>query len=163
MTPTGKIPAVSLRGVAAALALVLLGACDSRSVTGPDAGPAEFTLRVGEHRTLPSRLEVGFQRVTHDSRCPTRTTCIWEGMAVPRVWLLRPGEDSSFVAIEMLGSGSGSAEALGHRIIAVRLDPYPGDLDPIPESRYLLQLRIERLPDRTRALRSVDPETKGTL
>jgi hypothetical protein len=69
-------------------------------------------------------------------------------MAVPRVWLQEPRETRSFAEIEMIGGRPASAELRAHRITALRIDPHPEEGSSIPESAYVLQLRIEELPIR---------------
>jgi len=67
---------------------ILLTGC----VTGADPGAGaaspraqlgeEFTLALGDSIPLdPTGYSVVFEKVLEDSRCPTGTTCVWEGNA----------------------------------------------------------------------------------
>src|SRR6266704_216034 len=87
----------------------LIAACTRDRLTKPSPPySSEFMLRVGEHRVLgPTRTELGFQRVTADSRCPRNVVCVWAGAAAVRLWLLERGEDSTFVEV---GIGDPAAE-----------------------------------------------------
>ena len=42
---------------------------------------SNVSLRVGEQKTVVSRLKIHFLEVTDDSRCPAGTTCVWAGNA----------------------------------------------------------------------------------
>ena len=42
---------------------------------------SSVSLRVGEQKTVASRLKIHFLEVTDDSRCPVGTTCVWAGNA----------------------------------------------------------------------------------
>ena len=145
---TALLRNVRCRLLFATLALTPIMACNQDQLVGPLAWPdVELELRVGEHRHLPKlQLDVGFERVTSDSRCPTQVTCIWEGEATVHVWLLHARDDSVFVALSLRGGtpdASASVDTLGFRITALRLDPYPAEPEPIPENLYVLRLKIE--------------------
>jgi hypothetical protein len=47
-----------------------------------------FQLNVGESVQIEAEaLQIGFEDVSGDSRCPKGEQCIWEGDATVRVWL----------------------------------------------------------------------------
>ena len=112
-----------------------------------------FTLKVGERiRLYPDNLQVGFQKVISDSRCPSNARCIWEGIADLQLWLLKPGLDTVYVKASIRGyvtksntDGHVAVDALGYRIKVLQLDPYPKtDQRPNP-SDYIATLRVSRL------------------
>ena len=131
--------------------LVVLAApqCDERVVNGRPPREGVFTLHVGETIAYePPGAEIGFQRVTGDSRCPTRVTCVWEGEATARLWVLEPRKDSAFVELKLRGTSPSDPAPIGsagHRITALRLDPYPAEPGPIPEADYMVTLRLDRV------------------
>ncbi|HEY2956292.1 MAG TPA: hypothetical protein VGK89_13725 [Candidatus Eisenbacteria bacterium] len=134
----------------ALLAVIASPRCaDDRVIGGAASGRGIHSLRVGEHFRLgPRRIEVGFQRVTEDSRCPTSVTCVWEGEAGVRLWVLPPGRDSQFVALMLPGTRSSDPAPLGdlgYQVTALRLDPYPFEPGSITESRYVLKLQVDLL------------------
>jgi len=125
----------------------LVASCTHHDVAGPTVPvPSVVTLAVGEHVMLtPDRVELGFRRVDGDSRCPKSVQCIWVGKAGVQLWLLQATHpDSVFVGIGMEGEAPASAESLGYRITATKLDPYPQRPGPIPQPSYRVTLRIEK-------------------
>jgi hypothetical protein len=128
--------------------LVAAPECGDRVVGGRPNREGVITLRVGEHATFgPQRAEIGFQRVTGDSRCPTRVVCVWQGEAGVRLWTLLPPADSAFVELTLPGASGSETEPLGtsgYQVTAVRLDPYPERPAPIPASDYVVTLKLER-------------------
>jgi len=148
--PAGPSPIMRLSLLASLMTLLVAPECgDDRLVNGrPRDGV--FSLRVGEHVDLKGRrAEVGFQRVTQDSRCPTGVVCVWEGAAAVRLWLLPARGDTAFLALTLSGSRTSEPVPLGppgYLVTALRLDPYPAEPGPIPETEYLLTLKVERRP-----------------
>ena len=138
-------PGFRAAGVLAALALTLVSACRDR-VTNPSVPiPSDFTLAVRQHATLqPDDVEIGFHEVQGDSRCPTNVRCFWEGSAGVQLTLTNALHQTQQVGISVLGHGSGTTEAMGYRITAVRLDPYPQVPGPIPQYKYRVALHVER-------------------
>jgi hypothetical protein len=131
--------------VLAVLALTLVPACRDRVANPIVSVPSDFTLAVGQHVTVqPDNVEIGFAGVQGDSRCPTSVRCFWEGEAGVQLTLTNATHQAQQVGISVVGHGSGTAEAMGYRITAVRLDPYPQDPGLIPQSAYRVTLHIER-------------------
>jgi hypothetical protein len=53
-----------------------------------------FELKVGQSAVIESEdIEVSFERVVQDSRCPSDVTCIWEGQATIGVFTQAEGID----------------------------------------------------------------------
>ena len=125
------------------------------------AGPArpvpiepgkDFSLKAGESAQTPDgSLQVGFDGVTADSRCPKGTQCVWAGDATARVWLQQgPGPKQ----MHELRAAAGAAQAvrvLGHELRLLRLDPYPVSGRPIAQGDYVATLSLSRSP-------TADPE-----
>ena len=137
-------PGTRAATVLAVLALVLVPACrDGVSPTVPI--PSDFVLAVGRHVMVqPDNVEIGFREVQGDSRCPTNVMCFWQGAAGVQLTLTNATHQTQQVGISVEGHGSGIAEAMGYRITAVRLDPYPQHVGPILRSAYRVTLHIER-------------------
>jgi len=138
-------PKTRAAAVLAVLALALVPACRDRVVNPTVPIPSDFTLSVGQHVTVqPDNVEIGFRQVEGDSRCPTNVRCFWEGEAGVQLTLTNAIHQTQQVGISVEGHGSGTAEAMGYRITAVRLDPYPQDPGTIRQSAYRVTLHIER-------------------
>ena len=138
-------PGTRAAAVLAVLALALVPACRDRVANPTVPIPSDFTLAVGQHVTVqPDNAEIGFREVRGDSRCPTNVMCYWQGEAGVQLTLTSAIHQTQQVGISVEGHGSGAAEAMGYRITAVRLDPYPKDAGPIRQSAYRVTLHIER-------------------
>ena len=138
-------PRTRAAAVLAVLALALVPACRDRVANPTIPIPSDFTLAVGQHGTVqPDNVEIGFRKVQGDSRCPTNVMCFWQGEAGVQLTLTNAIHQTQQVGISVEGHGSGTAEAMGYRITAVRLDPYPQDADPIRQFAYRVTLHIER-------------------
>ena len=139
-------PGTRAAALLAVLALALVPACRDRVANPTVPIPSDFRLAVGQHVTVqPDNVEIGFRGVQGDSRCPTNLRCFWEGEAGVQLTLTNANHQTQQVGISVKGHGSGTAEAMGYRITAVRLDPYPQRAGPIPQSAYRVTLLIERI------------------
>jgi hypothetical protein len=131
----------------AAIACALLSSCHAGggpvAVANVTSGtPTDLQLRIaGRVRFEPDRIELGFLRVTEDSRCPRSVQCPWAGRAVIRLWLLPERADSVRVDV----TEGAERDTLGYTIRLVRLDPYPETPGSIASSAYSARLRISRL------------------
>ena len=127
------------------LGLLFVSACHDRVASPSIPVPSEFTLAVGQHVTIaPDQVEIGFRMVDGDSRCPTNVMCFWEGAARVQLWLKPAKRETTLLGIEVKGHGSGTADALGYRITAVKLDPYPQSSGSIRPSAYRVTLHVDR-------------------
>jgi len=126
-------------------------ACAAQSGSGNPAAPGRATL--GETFKLTAGgvavvqgedLQVGFDRVLSDSRCPRGAQCIREGEAKIRVWLSKPPRGRA--EHELQTTPPVAAEALyeGYRIRLVTLEPYPQVDRTIRSSDYVATLLVTR-------------------
>ena len=71
-----------------AVALLLIAAACSHAPTAPSAPiGTPFKIGVGQTVRLQSGLELGFDEVLEDSRCPADAVCVWAGTAKLKAWL----------------------------------------------------------------------------
>ena len=130
------------------------------SAVGPDALPTaaasrELILRAGESaNTEAAGLRVGFVGVSSDSRCPKGERCVWAGDAVVQVWLQRGAEPRESLELHVAPGDGQAAQALGHELRLVRLDPYPVSGRPIAQRDYVATLML---------VRSTKPGNQGTV
>lgn len=122
-------------------------ASDSGSVTSPPAAGLDqpFTLAAGASVRLEvENLQVGFDRVVSDSRCPSGAQCIVEGEALVRVWLSKaPAARES----RDLKTTPNAAEAVygAYRIKLVTLAPSPTVDRTIRPSDYVVTILVTRV------------------
>ena len=120
-----------------------------------------FELHLGETTFLePENLEVTFDAVLHDSRCPSDVVCFWEGMATIELRIIDL-PDTHFVTVSIFGGDPqygtpfpSPLDTLGLRLTLLALDPYPVSIVQTPDSTFLATLSVFRHPP----LDSVDGE-----
>ncbi len=126
-------------------------ACASGSNSGNPASPSQAAL--GEAFTLkPSGmavvqgedLQIGFDRVLSDSRCPRGTRCITEGEAIIRVWLFKRPRGRTENDLRTTPPSAAGALYEGYLITLVALEPYPEADRPIRSSDYVVTLLVTR-------------------
>ncbi|MFA4837932.1 MAG: hypothetical protein WC703_00470 [Candidatus Neomarinimicrobiota bacterium] len=134
---TGKISKTAKTSVIF-LAAILLVSC----ILEPILEPEEETyldideiveLKLGERKIgQPSGLEVGFEKVISDSRCPINIMCSWPGRARIEVILKKSFRETALVILQIpayvsLADSLGhvAVDTLGYRLSLLQLDPYP--------------------------------------
>ena len=137
------------------ISILILTSCGDDSIVPPDwEGEATIQLKVGQSLSLfeDNPLEVGFEEVLQDSRCPLDVFCFWEGVAELRLWLLTNGRDSVFITSRIYGyvtaadtAAHKSIDTIGYRVTTMQLDPYPKLDVPTEQSSYKVLIRISKL------------------
>ncbi len=111
----------------------------------PPTPGAPFTLARGESATLDG-MDITFDAVTEDSRCPEDVDCVWQGRATIRL-ALRAGDEAGDALPAIMGMTNESVpvEALGHRFTLRALTPYPGASGAPGGASVEATLVVERL------------------
>lgn len=126
-------------------------ACAAHSGTANPAAPERatldetFKLSAGGVAVIQGEdLQIGFDRVASDSRCPRGSRCITEGEAIVRVWLSKAPHGRA--DRELRTTPPSAAEALyeSYRITLVALEPYPEVDREIRPSDYVATLLVRR-------------------
>ena len=128
------------------LALALLAALASGEAARPRPVHLDesFALRAGESAKVASeKLEIRFEAVVSDSRCPKGAQCIVEGDATVRITVKRASAKTSY---ELHTSERAAQEAShdGLTIRLLRLDPYPVEGKAIDSRDYEATLQVTR-------------------
>lgn len=102
-----------------------------------------FELALGESKVVSAgaeEIEVGFQAVLSESRCPLDMECFWAGWARIQLWLHHPGRDTIYLEPFIYGyvvkedtathNGVFSKE---YTVTLLQLDPYPSSETAQPE------------------------------
>ena len=135
------------RGSALASCLSLCAIVSCSSPNGPTAAALDqaFQLTAGGSATISSEnLQVGFDQVPSDSRCPRGTQCIVAGNATARVWLSKPPRGREQ---RDLGTSTGTNAVYdSYRITLTTLSPYPEAGATIRPSDYVATLVVTRSP-----------------
>jgi len=112
------------------------------------ASPAQlnqpFALMAGASATVETEnLQIGFDRVLSDSRCPRGAQCITAGEAIVRIWVSKapaPRETRDLTTIPAADEAVYGA----YRIKLVSLDPYPIANATVRASEYVATLLATR-------------------
>jgi hypothetical protein len=150
-----------MRCAGLALATVLawsMGRIGGSSEPGAVTLGESFVLGVGQSARIEAEaLDVGFDGVTADSRCPKGEQCIWEGDATVRVWLQRASEPKKVYELHTSlrkegGPSESTAGSASHEVRLLRLDPHPITGRAIAKGDYRATLEVRRgssaAPDR---------------
>jgi len=108
---------------------------------------SQIVLAPGDVSHIPETdLTIAFEAVAEDSRCPTGQTCMWEGDAVVRLRIEKPGAAPSTLTLHTGGPGEREADSDGVNVRLVDVRPYPaGDTKPQQdEYRATLLVRQRR-------------------
>jgi hypothetical protein len=112
--------------------------------TGPSAPlGSPFRLGVGESvKIQSSELELGFDEVLEDSRCPADVICVWAGTARLRAWLRAPGQPRREIELSTFPKAPLSID--GYSLEIEALEPFPYSNVRIDPRRYVATLTVKR-------------------
>lgn len=106
-----------------------------------------FQLKVGESAQIEAEaLQIGFEGVAGDSRCPKGEQCIWEGDATVRVWLQKASETKATHELHTAAKEPSEVSYLGYQVKLQRLDPYPISGKTIQQADYHATFEVTRGP-----------------
>ena len=113
----------------------------------------EGTIELGVHKCIKGRisgdnLNLCFDELISDSRCPINAMCIWQGTAVAKFSLKKNNETTTFelATINMSPNYRKDTIIMGYQIEFVDLLPYPGTYTPpAPDDQIKAKLKITRL------------------
>ena len=103
----------------------------------------EFDLRVGGSARISGEpLTITFESVVTDSRCPTNTTCVFEGDAIVRLNI--EGANAGRLTLDLHTQANGPREGRfqTYGIRLVRLAPERQNSSAIPSDQYIATLIV---------------------
>lgn len=102
------------------------------------------TLKPGEKAVFEAeRLQIRFDRVVSDSRCPKGAQCVWAGEAVIRLTVTLP--DTSNKSIDVKASPTDEGTAVGSFSVSVNdLQPLPTLSGAVREGDYRVTLTVTK-------------------
>ena len=121
-------------------------ACGSPTEPKPAQFEQAFTLAPGAEAVFGAEsLQVGFDQVLADSRCPRGAQCIVAGDATVRVWLAKSPRGRENRELKTTPAGSqGVYDA--YKIALVTVAPSPEVGSTIRPTDYAVTLTVSRLP-----------------
>jgi hypothetical protein len=128
------------------LLVVLLMCCTNNEEKVKTTLGQEFSLRIGQIAQINrDELEIKFEQVVEDSRCPKGVTCIWAGQVSCELQI-KDKESSSNVKLTEPGSpGAPNQITYKKYRIFYHIQPYPEANKKISHEDYELILKIEKL------------------
>ena len=115
------------------LAAIVCVACAVEPGDEPVTYGEQFVLGVGESQVVgPEDVEIGFQSLLFDRRCPLELECFVAGRARIQVWFHVPGQDTVYleplIEAYVFSADEGAHKRVytrRHSIALRQLDPYP--------------------------------------
>jgi len=130
-----------LLGLAAVLVLL---ACPPQDGERSASLGETATLRVGDSVTVEGEsLEVSFDDVLRDSRCPPDVQCIRAGEAVVVLTVTGDGGEGHRLELEVPPGGGAASSYRDHRIRIVSLEPPASATRRIERKDYVLELVVD--------------------
>ena len=125
-----------------ACAALLLAAACSHTPTAPSAPlGSPFRMGVGQSVTIASGIELGFDEVLEDSRCPADAVCVWAGTARLKAWLRASGSRRE---LELKTFPQQPVPIEGFTIEVRALEPFPYSNVRIDPRGYVATLVVTR-------------------
>ena len=136
-----------VRAVALSFLWSAAGYAEGSGEAGKVALEESFPLSVGQSTVVDgAALEIGFQAVISDSRCPKGEVCIWEGDATVCIWVQpAAGRKEKFV-LHTSSKGPTVTDLGDWSIRLVSLDPYPITGRSILQADYVVTLQVTSGP-----------------
>jgi len=105
----------------------------------------EFSLSIGQSaRITGENLEIKFEEVTEDSRCPKNVTCIWAGRVSCIVQITDSASSSKMVLTEPGLTDQYTKETYKNYQLTFHVQPYPEEGRTISPDEYRLLLNISK-------------------
>jgi len=105
----------------------------------------EFSLSLGQTAAIKGQdLQITFEDVIEDSRCPSDVTCIWAGRASCIIKLVEVSSQYRMVLTEPGLTDELTSQTYRQYQLSFRLRPYPVAGQPIPRDDYRLQLIVNK-------------------
>jgi hypothetical protein len=105
----------------------------------------EFKLKIGESAEAPREgLQLEFDSVAEDSRCPKGVTCVWAGNAKVLLKVKKDGGKPANVELNTNINPKTSCY-LGYELRLKKLKPYPESNATIKSSDYEVTLTLHKL------------------
>jgi len=127
--------------------LIVVACASSPAAPGSVKLNQAFTLKVGTSTSIDGeRIQIGFDSVISDSRCPRGAQCIVAGDATIRVWLARGSQARETRDLKTSPPDAAKTDISPYRLTLNSLTPEP-TVDGTPQpSDYVATLVVARLP-----------------
>ena len=124
--------------------VLLLGGCIGTGGVKADLGQ-EFSLSIGQTATIEGEnLQIRFEEVVEDSRCPTGATCVWEGRVSLTVEITENDSPYRMVLIQPGLTDQYTRETYQGYQLTFKVEPYPEVDQEIAPGEYRLLLTVSK-------------------
>lgn len=105
----------------------------------------EFSLSIGQTANIKGQaLQITFEDVIEDSRCPSDVTCIWAGRVSCIIKLAEGSSQYRMVLTELGLNAQYASETYREYQLAFHVRPYPEAGQSIRRDEYRLQLVVSK-------------------
>ena len=105
----------------------------------------EFALSIGQRASITGEnLQIKFQEVLEDSRCPKDVTCVWQGRVRCKVEIVTDGFSDYIVLTQPGLSDEPVEQTYKDYLITFRVQPYPEAGKTIDPGEYRLLLNLSK-------------------
>ena len=128
------------------LATLLLGLSLTQTAYGLDTVPIgqEFVIKPGQTVAIKhTKINIMFDSVLSDSRCPIKLRCVWAGNAEVKLILQRSSKKT--FAIVNTGIKNRAVEYRGYRIQLLKLNPGRRNGEITLSNQYEATFKINRI------------------
>jgi hypothetical protein len=135
------------------MVILLCGAVAAGCLGGPPAASQErcpclakdIEIANGKSAVIESEsLEIRFEGVGNDSRCPINARCVWEGDAAVTIELTKPGQQPGRLELHTSGRFEQEGRYLSYHVRLSALQPEPQTDRPIAPSDYRATVVVTR-------------------
>jgi hypothetical protein len=126
------------------LILPLVACGNAPAKVSADLGE-EFSLSMGQTATITGQdLQITFEDVIEDSRCPSDVTCIWAGRVSCIIKLVEGSSQYRMVLTELGLTEGYTSETYREYQLAFHVSPYPLAGQSIQKDEYRLRLIVSK-------------------
>ena len=130
----------------AIIPLILLATACENGPNNPNTqqtGKDEFSVQYGREVAVPGTIAtLGFEQVTHESRCPADVVCIWEGQVTLVLGVTIGDGPTTPLEVTLRGGVSQPVMIQGVAVTLFRVDPYPISTRPHDLDDYVAFFRV---------------------
>ena len=124
--------------------VLLLGSCAATGEVKARLGE-EFSLSIGQSASIAGEnLEIRFEEVVEDSRCPKNVNCIWAGRFSCIVQITDSDSPYRMVLTEPGLTDQSAGEAYKEYQLTFQVEPYPEEGKKIAADEYRLLLIVSK-------------------
>ncbi|UCB42666.1 MAG: hypothetical protein JSV77_09460 [Dehalococcoidales bacterium] len=121
----------------------LTGCTNNHGVVTVELGEV-FTIGIGNSaRIVGEDIELTFNEVIGDSRCPQNVICVWEGVASSKITIIHRSV-GYLIVLNQPGLTEHAEDTFIDYTLTYSLNPYPREGEEIPPNEYRLTLTITK-------------------